>query len=187
MRYIDDFIILGKTNSLVSKAFNKAKIILKEMGMDAYSPSDGSGKAKQDKSTKGLNYLGCFMNDSFVHPSVKSRNEIKKRIRQLLSIRCNQLKDIGSNSWSKDFSFIRTLQDVNNILMGWGNQYAFCNSKDLFREIDKEINKYLNEYFHNYNLIHDKLSKKNTEAFRKLLGVHLLKDSYCNPILPLSR
>ncbi len=186
LRYIDDFIILGKSPQVVSKAFKSCRKILKELDMDVYLPTDSSGKATQGSIFNGLEYLGCFINESFVHPSRKKRRELKQKIRNLLSERGQKLKMINSDSWCQDYSLIKTLQEINNILMGWGNQYSFCNSKDLFRRIDNEIDKLIKEYFKEYNIVKKKIFDKNdNEDLRRLLGVHLLTESNYNPILPV--
>lgn len=186
-RYIDDFIILGKSPSDVTKSFKKAKQILKKLDMDTYHPADDSGKSMQGKICKGLEYLGCFINDDFVHPSLKKRKELKKKIKDLLTERSRQLGTINSDSWSDKFSAIKTMQDISNILKGWGNQYSFCNSTDLFKTLDREIDKYINEFAKNYSKSKRKLEdKKDNDGTRKLLGVHLLSDSKKNMILPLN-
>lgn len=186
LRYIDDFIILGRNVQTVSKAFKSCRKILKKLDMDAYLPSDGSGKANEGLVSNGLEYLGCFMNESFVHPSRKKRNELKNKIKILLSERGQKLKMANSDSWCRDYSLIKTLQEVNNILMGWGNQYSFCNSIDLFKGIDNEIDKLIKKYFKVYSIVRNKMSDKNdNEGLRRLLGVHLLIESNYNPILPI--
>ena len=186
LRYMDDFIILGRNMQTVSKAFKSGREILKKLNMDAYHPSDGSGKAKQGLVSNGLEYLGCFINDSFVHPSEKKRKELKKKIRNLLSDREQKLKMVNSDSWRQDYSLIKTLQEVSNILMGWGNQYSFCNATNLFKGIDNEIDKLIKKYFKEYSNVKNKISNKNDdEGLRRLLGVHLLIESNYDPILPI--
>jgi RNA-directed DNA polymerase len=188
LRYIDDFIILGKSDALVTNAFQRARKILKSLGMDTYTPSDSSGKAKMGKVINGLNYLGCFINDCFVHPSRKSRTDFVARIHQLIKVRSKQLKHLESKSWDRNYSFIATLQEINNILMGWGNQYSFCNAKDLFKNIDTEISNLLDIYFKEYDHIKNRLFQKddNVEGLRRLLGIYLLQESCDRPILPFS-
>jgi len=186
LRYSDDFIILGRSMQKVSKAYKKSISILKKLHMDAYHAADGSGKAHQGSISNGLEYLGCFINESFVHPSKKSRNKLKNKIENLLSERGQQLKKVNSGSWHKEYSLIKTLQEVSNILMGWGNQYSFCNSKHLFKSIDSEVNIFIKKYFKEYSIVKNKISSKNDyDGLRRLLGVHLLTESNYNPILPI--
>jgi len=186
-RYIDDFIITGKKAEDVTNAFGKARDMLKTLGMDTYHPSDGSGKSKQGKISGGLEYLGCFINDSFVHPSKKKRKEIKERVKNLLEERSRQFDKVTTNSWSYKYSAVKTLQDVSNILMGWGNQYSYCNATDLFRAIDEEIDEYINNFAKEYGSARSRLErKKDNFGRRKLLGVHLLSDSNIKSILPFT-
>jgi hypothetical protein len=185
-RYIDDFIILGKSPEVVSKAFALARRILKRFSMDTYQPIDGSGKSRQGTIPDGLEYLGCFINDSFVHPSKKKRTELKVKIKKLLEERAQQLKKIDTDSWSNKHSALKTLIDVSNILMGWGNQYSYCNATDLFKTLDRDIDHYLDQFARDYSAQRKRLGrKKDHDAIRKLLGVHLLSQSKKKTILPL--
>lgn len=186
-RYIDDFIIVSYSSEDATKAFNKAKKILNKFDMYTYQPADGSGKSKQGKISNTLEYLGCSINDDFVHPSKEKRNDLKKKIKDLLKKRSLQLRTINTVSWSDNYSAIKTMQDISNILIGWGNQYSFCNSTNLFKTIDSEIDKYVYDYAKNYKYLRMKLKHNNDhEAIRKLLGIHLLSESKKNAILPLT-
>lgn len=185
-RYVDDFIILGKNAKDTTKAFVQAKRILKSYSMDTYQPTDGSGKSRQGTISNGLEYLGCFINDSFVHPSKKKRDELKSKIKELLAERVQQLKQIDSDSWSNKNSILTTLIDVSNILMGWGNQYSYCNATDLFKALDRDIDQYIDQFARDYSALRRILRrKKDHDGIRKLLGVHLLSQSKQNTILPL--
>lgn len=185
-RYIDDFIIVAKSSEGATKAFAQARRILKSFKMDTYLPTDGSGKSKQGIISNGIEYLGCSINDSFVHPSRHKRNELKKKIQDLLAERAQQLRAINSDSWSNKISALKTLQDVSNILMGWGNQYSFCNSADLFKTLDRDIDDYLNSYAKSYSALRRILEhNEDHDGKRKLLGVHLLSESKKKTIFPL--
>jgi hypothetical protein len=185
-RYIDDFIIVGRNADDASKAFSAARRRLKGFNMDTYHPRDGSGKSRQGKISDGLEYLGCFINDSFIHPSKKKRSELKNKIKELLEERAQQLKQIDTDSWSNRYSVLKTLTDVSNILMGWGNQYSYCNATDLFKKLDRDIDQYIDKFARGYSVLRSRLGrKKDHDGIRKLLGVHLLSQSKQNTILPL--
>ena len=185
-RYIDDFIIISNSPEDATKAFDKAKKILNKFRMDTYQPTDGSGKSKQGKITNTLEYLGCSINEDFVHPSKEKRNDLKKKIKDLLKKRSKLIRTIDTDSWSDKYSIVKTLQDISNILIGWGNQYSFCNSTNLFATIDREIDKYIFDYYEHYKYLRRKLKRNDDhDAIRKLLGIHLLSESKKNAILPL--
>ena len=54
VRYIDDFVILGRSASAVRAAFCSGKSILSDLGMTAYSPEDNTGKARLGSFPMGL-------------------------------------------------------------------------------------------------------------------------------------
>ena len=186
LRYIDDILLLGKNSRVLEKTFKYARSILREFNMETYLPNDTTGKSKQGKVSDGFNYLGCFINEDFIHPSDEKRKDIKIKIKKLLDEHSKGIKEINSSSWNNRHSLINTINDVSNTLMGWGNQYSFCNSKNLFQEIDKDINAYIENYLKEYHTVKRKLSNnKDHDGYRRILGVHLLSESKSSPILPL--
>jgi hypothetical protein len=79
-------------------------------------------------------------------------------------------------------SFIETLTDISNLIIGWGNQYSFCNDMSSMKELDKKINEMLKAYFLKYKKA-TAIFKQNPESLRHLLGVRLLIDHNKNPII----
>lgn len=82
-------------------------------------------------------------------------------------------------------SVSHTLVLINNILEGWGNQYSFCNNESSREMIDTDINDLLKGYFEFYEIKKHKIRNKNNfkDSVRRLIGVHLLKDSKRDPII----
>ena len=88
IRYIDDFLLLAPDAGAVRKAFRKAELLLRELGMSAYSPADRSGKAMAGATGKGFEFLGCFVNPGFVEPSKSSRERLMNRVDDILDPPC---------------------------------------------------------------------------------------------------
>ena len=85
---------------------------------------------------------------------------------------------------SKRLSVTETLMSVNNILMGWGNQYAFCNNDAIMKQLDSKVDDLITEYLENYRRARVAILESNApENRRRLIGVHLLADSKQNPII----
>lgn len=184
LRYIDDFIILGPTERDVNTFFRKAQTILKAHGLTAYVPKKGSSKAQKGKVIKGFDFLGCTISTSLIRPNRKARAAIKEKVRDVLRKNASALSSIESRRWDKNHSFVSTLQKINNILMGWGNQYSFCNATSIFKDIDRGIDEFLKEYFGRYDKWRKKFKKSaSVDSARKLLGVHLLHESKYAPII----
>ena len=85
----------------------------------------------------------------------------------------------------KGLSLVSTMETLNNLLQGWGNQYSFCNNKQLMEELDKKIDERLKVYLSKYKLKKDALKgKQRINDRRRLLGIHNLDaDSKKNPII----
>jgi hypothetical protein len=72
-------------------------------------------------------------------------------------------------------SLTRTLTMVSGTVKGWGEQYSYCNERNIFQTLDRAIDKKLRSYLGRYRDIRS--STSDTDAQRRLLGVSLLADS----------
>lgn len=183
LRYIDDFIMLGSDLSHLGAAFKNAKQLLKEYGLEVYDPDKDKGKAEMGDVIQGVEFLGCTVIPGLITPSKESRKRVLDRIKSILSDSMTRMKT-PDKLYLENMSLAQTLVAVDNVLVGWGNQYSFCNNIQIMDHLDAEIDKLLNAYFDRYSKIkssfQDKELKRNR---RKLLGVHLLVDSKSNPII----
>lgn len=185
LRYIDDFIIVGPDTQSVRRAFKDARHILREFGMDAYEPADKTGKAKEGHVLNGIDFLGCVIYEDFVHPNTETREKLKEKVRNLLTESIQRLKECKFPCEPK-FSLIHVMQKINNTLIGWGNQYAFCNSDQIFNNLDMDISKYIDNYLREYRVLAKNLKQTgNLLGLRNILGIHMISRSNSSPILPL--
>ena len=64
LRYIDDFLILGKDMGSVDRAFSKALTELKKLSLEAYRPSATSDKASSGLQLKdSISWVASFPQD----------------------------------------------------------------------------------------------------------------------------
>lgn len=183
LRYIDDFIILSDDENKIIKAFEKANLMLKTFGLKVYDPSVEKEKAQFGEIWRGLEFLGCEIYPSHVCPSKKSRERLITNLKALLRRSKSLMRDPSKLNYEKA-SVTETLFHVSNILKGWGNQYSFCNSYMIMRNLDLQIDALLNDYFSYYAGMKKVFNSKNDFTnLRRLIGVHVLTDSKSNPIL----
>ena len=183
LRYIDDFIILGPTQKAVNAAFKRALKLLTAHELEAYDPHTTPEKAEAGATDTKFSFLGCDIMPGMIQPGVKTRNRLIGSVDELLresAARMNDPVDLKK----RKLSVIDTLSTVNNILMGWGNQYAFCNNDELMRQLDKKIDELIAEYLVRYGLAHKMHTHYGmSDQRRRLLGVHLISDSKKHPIV----
>jgi len=182
LRYIDDFLILGPRKEEVARAFRTACALLGKLGLKAYRPGDGSGKAAEGPTKKGFDYLGCTVSPTIIQPSKKARKSFEEKLEKRLRNAAQKLRQTEGVEY--EHSFIMTLYYVSNMVKSWSAQYSFCNPTDAFYSmdirVDKLLKKYINSFFAEY-----RKHKTSPKARRRLLGVWLATDVKRSPLLPL--
>ena len=149
LRYIDDFIILGPTQMSVKAAFKSASKKLNGMGFSVYDPFVDNRKAHFGPTDQGIEFLGCEIIPGLIRPSKKARAVMLDKVEKILKENSQLLSD-PSKVFAKGKSLIETLSYVSNVIMGWGNQYSFCNDFALMKELDRQIDVLIANYLQKY-------------------------------------
>lgn len=186
IRYIDDFILLGPSEKAVNAAFRRAIKLLAEFDLEAYSPATNPDKAESGSTSSMFTFLGCDVRPGMIQPGKKTRRRLLKNVQDTLNESAAMMgkPDLVKQ---KRLSVIETLISTNNIMLGWGNQYAFCNSEQLMSELDLAVDSMISGYLSKYRNAHAKQAKTDSKKhIRRLLGVHLLSDSKRTPIIQTS-
>ena len=172
LRYIDDFLILGKDMGCVDRAFSKAQTELKKLSLEAYRPSVASDKASRGPTAKGFDFLGCFVSAGLVQPSAGTRERSKKRIKSDLDASIRMMKFSGdAGDISPKGTYSGVLQNLDRVILGWGKAFSFCSNGQWIKSLDDYITSTLAQYeIEKANLF----QKTNGTAQRRMLGVRLL-------------
>jgi len=183
LRYIDDFIILGPEPKRVLKAFDSAQAILAQYNLQAYDPRTRCEKAEIGPTARGLDFLGCDIRPGLISPNKAARKRLLAKVEEIFKesrVLMPHPKRIARQRKSvKD-----TLNEVDNLARGWGNQYSFCNDGHLWKWLDQEIDKRIAKYLRSYSRTQKRFAQNNDSySRRRLLGVHLLADSKSAPII----
>jgi hypothetical protein len=183
LRYIDDFLILGPDSRSVQKAFRSANGILNRLGLDAYSPGDGSGKASSGPTRRGFGFLGCWITPRIIEPSKSARKAFIARIETELGFAKAKIGQAADGDYSR--SLVTTLVKISRMIEGWTKQYSFCNPTKAFRSVDRRVDRLLQPYLASFFGAYRK-SKTSRPGRRRLLGVWLAEDALRDPILPIA-
>lgn len=183
LRYIDDFLILGPSETKVRRAFRGAQNLLAQHGLHAYNPDEGGGKAKAGMVSKGFEFLGCNVRPGLITPNRKSRNRLLASVTTALESSTSLMND-PSKLVKERRTLVETLSEVNNIVHGWGNQYSYCNDGQVLHQLDNKIDSSIRSYISTYATARMNLIKLGRQReMRRLLGVRLLIDSKRAPIV----
>lgn len=176
LRYIDDFLILGKDMGCVDRAFNNAQIELKKLGLHAYKPSAASNKASRGFTADGFDFLGCFVSAGLLQPAKATRDRFKKRIQSDLEASIRVMKhSFEPGNISPRGTYSGALQNLDRVILGWGRAFSFCTAGQWVKSLDD----YITEALAKYEIEKANLFKKSKgTAKRRMLGVRLLSEAH---------
>jgi len=170
-RYIDDLLLIGPKSKNLKKAFESGKLYLKTLGLDVYDPFAENKKADIGNVDSGFDFLGCRIYPGLIQPSQQNRQKFLKRLKQIVSDSKKELNQISSKDISIKLGFIKTLDSLNNAVLGWGHAFSFCNDFQIMRHLDSEIENITSEYL---QFVFHKLDE-NSNMLSKILGLHNIK------------
>jgi retron-type reverse transcriptase len=170
LRYVDDFLLIGNSESAVKKAFASAQCHLGGLEMTAYDPSDGSGKAECGLTRDGLTFLGYEIHPGQVHPTGKAKQSVIGKVQAVLRRGENALKDPSRATKS---SLQAVLYEIACIIKGWQGSYAECDDDRVFAQIDQKIKEDVDAF---WNALLMRYRTASAADQFHLLGVPLLAD-----------
>lgn len=144
LRYIDDFIIVGRGTD-VFPSFNNALKRLSDLKLSVYTLDEADTKAEKGLLKDGVHFLGCFIQPGAIRPSNKSRGNLlgglKGKFAESL-FKMREKKDFDS----KKHSYSSVLNYARLKVKGWADAYRFCTDKTYLIQTDLEISKMVDEY-----------------------------------------
>ncbi|WP_404924921.1 reverse transcriptase domain-containing protein [Mesorhizobium sp. ORM16] len=175
IRYIDDFIVIGKTPTAVQKAMDAAKVILAELKMDIYDPSKSPSKAFIGAVGEPHTFLGYKLLPGVYPPSDAACNNLMAHIQSLIANGQAAIsKGVAGRPWSsKDRCYAQTNVVIDHTVRGWRASFRASNCPEIFDIIDKQIDRRLNDFCSFYL---SKIAKRTAAQRRRALGVQLLSD-----------
>ncbi len=182
IRYIDDVIMLSNNLSHLQLAFKSAKRLLNNLGLEMYDPKINTDKAESGHMKDGFNFLGCQYHPGLLSPNNESRKRLLMNIDTVLRDSVTMMREPKELYFGKK-SIVHTLVEVDNILKGWGNQYSFCNNKQVLEYLDLEIDKRIHDYLQHYRKINATFNNDIEKNKKRLLGIHIISESKSDPII----
>lgn len=174
VRYIDDFVILAKSEKSAAAGFRSAKAILKRQGLEAYSPDADPSKAGRGSIADGFDFLGCYIKPGLVQPSRNARKSILDKIDAEMNLACMLANFALSGNGSSGLGggcYGQAISNINNIVWGWGKAFRFCTGSQVIEELDKKVSEKLDTFDRRIAKL---LSRATHDQKRKIYGVRML-------------
>lgn len=141
-RFIDDIVILGRSESTILKAYAWIQEYMAKHNL-ALHDELSSEKLKIGSTDEGIEFLGCRVFKGLIQPTKSNRGKLLNRLDTLIdkALKYNQIAIHDEKSVR---GFIDILNFLNKVVLGWGHSFKFCNDYQIMEEMDKKIqNKFL--------------------------------------------
>ena len=144
LRYIDDFIIVGR-GSHVFDSFNIALRKLSGLKLKVYTLNEPNTKAEKGLLQKGVHFLGCYIQPGAIRPSNKSRDNLLGSLKAKFEGSIFKMRE-GKGFDTKKYSYSSVLNYARLKVKGWADAYRFCTDKTYLMQTDIEISRMVDQY-----------------------------------------
>jgi RNA-directed DNA polymerase len=177
IRFIDDFVILGKTQGSAVQSFQSAQSLLQSLGLnchDPFSKSSNAEKAGAGKAEDGFVFLGYDLRPGLFQPSRLARQKLEKKVDEHLAYGRWSIREAKKiDAFENRQRYIQTLSLLDKVIRGWGNAFAYGNSPNTIEEVDRRIDLKMNDFRLWFS---KQIQSGDWKTRRRLGGVCLLSD-----------
>jgi len=176
IRYIDDFILLGRNEGSVAKAMISAGKMLADYGMSIYDPVRAPTKAFRGLIGEPHEFLGHELRPGSYPPASGARNKLMAQIAALITEGQRSIDKVarGQALRPQDRCYAQTLVAIDNTIRGWRGSFKMSNCLEVFAGMDMEIDRRLEGFQGFYRA---KMSRMNRAQQRRAMKVSLLETS----------
>lgn len=148
VRYIDDLLMVSRSEQELDDAIALTSNRLKSFGFTLYQPVPGSDKAARGECSQSFNFLGCTLQPNRCVPSAASLNRVSKDITAILSESKAAIKATIEQGKALDPGKSRSavLQSIGRKVFGWQRSFAFCTHVQPFQQLDADLGKKVMDY-----------------------------------------
>ena len=175
VRYIYDFVLLGKTKQSVSKAFSSAEQHLSGIGMSIYRPDERPDKAFFGPIGEAFQFLGYRLVPGVYPPTPKNVESVVALVQSELELgRAHILRALHRKCSGRPLQlYAQTLVAVDSRLRAWSGSFRASRCRRTANEIDQAINNLLSNFIAFYR---EAVENRSQMDKRRALGVHVLSD-----------
>lgn len=178
IRFIDDFVLLGRDRGSVCKAFEHARGMLGAMRLSCHDPfvvKKATEKAAHGAVEDGFVFLGYDIRPGLFQPSRQARQRLLGMVDDHIRFGRHAIEDIkrGRNGPVGTQRYAQTLVKLDKVVRGWGNAFAYTGTCSTMRDLDETISDKLDAF---RKWFAHKVENENRKNKRRLGGVCLLED-----------
>ncbi|CAN7207472.1 reverse transcriptase domain-containing protein [Bosea sp. LjRoot9] len=173
IRYIDDFIVTGKSLKSVREAMGLAQRILSELKMDIYDPVKSPTKAFVGVVGDPHIFLGYKLLPGIYPPSDAASDKLMSQIHVLIANGQRAISKAVTDRplTSQDRCYAQTLVAIDHTIRGWRASFKSSDCPDVFDGLDMTIDRRLRDF---RSFFVSKLARRTRTQQRRALRVQLL-------------
>ncbi|MGY4309000.1 RNA-directed DNA polymerase [Bradyrhizobium sp. USDA 4369] len=184
VRYIDDFILLGKSEKAVTAAFRSAQNRLLRLGMSVYDFTDEAarkaGKVDSGNIHNGTDVLGYRISAHALQPSRSAKRALFDKLDKIiLEAERNMTSAASGRSHSHTRLYHHALSLMHRTIWGWSQAFKHANVPHVLQQLDAQIDQRI-------LMLQDKTRELTRCASplvkRRVTGIHLLQDTHGHPL-----
>lgn len=186
VRYADDFVVMCATKAACDEAKRRVNDVLTRLGLELHP--EKTRQVDLSRGREGFDFLGCHLHKRMSGPiwekerrrvyflqrwpSATSMNRVRQRVKELTGRDRYGVKDVRV-----------LIDDVNPILIGWGNYFRTGNAARKFKQVDSYVWERLRGFMvkrKGRNLTTGESTKWTRDFFHDL-GLHRLRGTVRYP------
>jgi hypothetical protein len=175
IRYLDDFVMLGKGKKATEAAFKAGEKLLAKSDFQCHDPfTGGSKKASAGIVAEGFEFLSFKISPTSIVPTRIACADFLDDIKSEIESARSDIQSTGSGARRAEPRYTQTLGLLDRKIRGWGDAFRPTTERLIFGQLDDKISEEL-EKFQGWFLGQTK--KCDLRRKRRALGVALLFDT----------
>lgn len=146
VRYLDDFVILGRSKRAVDRTWQRAKSMLADLGLECHDPESRSGKASMGEVRNGFEFLSFSIKGGSVVPSKKAQLELLGDLRNTIQTAKSNIASIIGTTRRAEPAFVHSMVLLDRKIRGWGDAFSASTDSLVFSQLDNRIGQLLDTY-----------------------------------------
>ena len=175
IRYLDDFVMLGKSKKSTEAAFRSAESLLAKQGFKCHSPFDArSSKASSGEISNGFEFLSFDISPQRILPTRAARADFIEDIKLVIKNAKSGIQAQMNNARRAQPQFVQTLSLLDRKIRGWGDAFKPTTDRLTFSQLDQKVGEQIDGFQHWFAKLTRNL---NARQRRRAFGLALLVDT----------
>lgn len=140
VRYIDDFVVLGRSGAAVRKAMDRGEEELARIGLRMWRPEEDPEKASKGLVREGFEFLSYHLDGRQVGIAKAARATLLEKVRADLAAAMRSIEEGRGRPRSPSTpSAANTIAALDRKLWGWANSFGAVTRQEQFEAIDRKV------------------------------------------------